>query len=111
MGNRGSRRRASEQKDDVVVYETETDAGFTKTLKVNLQRLIMYAQSADEVLQREVAERLANEAVKPTRQVQIVQLGGLQLLLPLTRSSDIEVSSSRTMMQCGAPSARSKSAD
>lgn len=40
------------------------DDGFTEALKVNLQRLIMYAQSADVSLQREVAERLANEAVK-----------------------------------------------
>jgi hypothetical protein len=76
----------------VIIFETETDAEFTKALRANLQRLIMYAQSADEVLQREVAERLANEAVKPSRQVQIVQLGGLQLLLPLTRSADTEVS-------------------
>ena len=42
-------------------------------------------------LQREVAERLANEAVKPTRQVQIVEYGGLKLLVPLTKSKDIEV--------------------
>jgi hypothetical protein len=91
MGNRGSRRRQSEEKDSIEIYETDSDAEFTKTLKANLQRLIMYAQSADVVLQREVAERLANEAVKPSRQVQIVQLGGLQLLLPLTRSLDSEV--------------------
>lgn len=34
---------------------------------------------------------LANEAVKPSRQTQIVELGGLRLLVPLTRSPDIEV--------------------
>lgn len=39
----------------------------------------------------QVAERLANEAVKPNRQVQIVEYGGLQLLVPLTRSEDQEV--------------------
>ena len=46
---------------------------------------------ADVVLQREVAERLANEAVKAERQQQIVELGGLKLLLPLTKSEDNEV--------------------
>jgi predicted PhzF superfamily epimerase YddE/YHI9 len=38
-----------------------------------------------------VAEKLANEAVKPSRQVQIVEYGGLKLLVPLTRSEDVEV--------------------
>ena len=42
-------------------------------------------------LQREVAEKLANEAVKAERQKQIVEYGGLQLLIPLTKSSDVEV--------------------
>ena len=42
-------------------------------------------------LKREVAERLANEAVKAERQEQIVELGGLKLLLPLTKSVDPEV--------------------
>ena len=42
-------------------------------------------------LQREVAEKLANEAVKPERQQQIVELGGRKLLLPLTQSDDPEV--------------------
>jgi hypothetical protein len=60
-------------------------------LRINLQRLIVYAQSADVELQREVAESLANQAVKPDRQVQIVELGGLKLLLPLTESSNSEV--------------------
>lgn len=50
-----------------------------------------YAQSADTALQREVAERLANEAVKEDRQKQIVELDGLKLLLPLTESTDSEV--------------------
>ena len=40
------------------------DEGFSEALEANLQRLIMYAQSADTSLQREVAEKLANEAVK-----------------------------------------------
>ncbi|KDO29014.1 hypothetical protein SPRG_06069 [Saprolegnia parasitica CBS 223.65] len=71
-------------------YE-DSDEGFTEALKVNLQRLIAYAKSADASLQREVAEKLANEAVKPDRQVQIVELDGLQLLLPLTQSKDTEV--------------------
>jgi hypothetical protein len=38
-----------------------------------------------------VAERLANEAVKPSRQAQIVEYGGLRLLVPLTKSTDAEV--------------------
>jgi hypothetical protein len=67
------------------------DEGFTESLRINLQRLIVYAQSADVELQREVAERLANEAVKPDRQVQIVELEGLKLLLPLTESENSEV--------------------
>ena len=58
---------------------------------MNLSRLIVYAESADPALQREVAERLANEAVKPARQVQIVEYGGLKLLVPLTKSTDMEV--------------------
>ena len=38
-----------------------------------------------------MAEKLANEAVKEARQVQIVEYGGLQLLIPLSKSSDQEV--------------------
>ncbi|KAF1782494.1 Ankyrin repeat-containing domain [Phytophthora cactorum] len=72
-------------------FTFEDNDGFTEALRVNLQRLIVYARSADTALQREVAEKLANEAVKPDRQVQIVELDGLQLLLPLTKSKDTEV--------------------
>lgn len=39
----------------------------------------------------QVAEKLANEAVQPQRQVQIVEYGGLRLLVPLTKSKDPEV--------------------
>lgn len=53
--------------------------------------MIVYAESADVRLQREVAEKLANEAVKPNRQKQIVEYGGLRLLVPLTKSTDPEV--------------------
>lgn len=56
-----------------------------------MSRLIVYAESADIGLQREVAEKLANEAVKSNRQVQIVEYGGLRLLVPLTKSPDPEV--------------------
>lgn len=62
-----------------------------RELQINLTRLIAYCESADVALQREVAEKLANEAVKPDRQVQIVQFGGLKLLVPLTKSMDKEV--------------------
>jgi len=58
---------------------------------VQLTRLVAYAESADVILQQEVAEKLANEAVKPERQRQIVEVGGLKLLLPLTQSVDMEV--------------------
>ena len=34
---------------------------------------------------------LANEAVKPERQLEIVELGGLRLLLPLTQSPDADI--------------------
>jgi hypothetical protein len=71
--------------------EKEEDTGFLQSLKVNLSRMITYAECADVALQREVAEKLANEAVKADRQVQIVEYGGLQLLVPLTKSKDNEV--------------------
>ncbi|CAM9244104.1 unnamed protein product [Choristocarpus tenellus] len=67
------------------------DEGLTDMLRVNLTRLISYARSADPQLQRQVAEKLANEAVQPSRQAQIVALGGLKLLLPLAQSTDVEV--------------------
>lgn len=68
-----------------------TDDDYIRQLRVNLSRMIVYAESADLSLQREVAEKLANEAVKPNRQVQIVEYGGLRLLVPLTKSPDPEV--------------------
>lgn len=43
------------------------DEDFGRNFAVNLSRLVAYAQSADVTLQREVAERLANEAVKRAR--------------------------------------------
>ena len=71
--------------------DDETDSGLINSLKLNLARLIAYAESADIKLQCEVAEKLANEAVKPERQKQIVEYGGLRLLIPLTKSVDFEV--------------------
>ena len=35
-------------------------------MRLNLQRLIMYAKGSDVLMQREVAEQLANQAVKRT---------------------------------------------
>lgn len=58
---------------------------------LHLRRLIAYAEGADAQLQREVAERLANEAVRGDQQERIVRCGGLALLGPLTRSADVEV--------------------
>lgn len=77
--------------DDDEEEEGQEQSQFMESLKLNLSRLIAYADSADIKLQREVAERLANEAVKPARQVQIVEYGGLQLLVPLMKSTDVEV--------------------
>lgn len=74
-----------------VVVGTCAESEFLRSLQVNLSRLIAYCESAEVTLQREVAEKLANEAVKPARQVQIVQYGGLKLLVPLTKSTDTEV--------------------
>mmetsp|Transcript_20177 Transcript_20177/g.34020 ORF Transcript_20177/g.34020 Transcript_20177/m.34020 type:complete len:296 (-) Transcript_20177:199-1086(-) len=83
-----------EKKSDIEIEysdEDEEDDAYVQQLRVNLSRLIVYAESADHSLQREVAEKLANEAVKPSRQAQIVEYGGLRLLVPLTKSSDTEV--------------------
>lgn len=84
MGNKNSHR------EPEIDTASLSDEGFTETLKLQLQRLILYSQGSG-ALQLEVAEKLANEAVKPERQVQIVELGGLQLLLPLTRSTNVEI--------------------
>lgn len=42
----------------------DADEALTEELRVNLTRLITYAKSANTDLQRQVAEKLANEAVK-----------------------------------------------
>jgi len=77
--------------DDDDVGAKGDDGELVSALRLNLSRLIAYAESADPTLQREVAEKLANEAVKAERQQQIVEYGGLRLLIPLTRSTDTEV--------------------
>lgn len=89
----GSKKVPEDKKSDFVIEEDEgdQDSAFIKSLRLHMSRMIAYAESADTVLQREVAEKLANEAVKGERQVQIVELGGLRLLIPLTRSTDPEV--------------------
>lgn len=89
----GSKKKESDKKSDDFEIEDPfpEDSAFLTSLQTNLSRLIAYAESADPALQREVAEKLANEAVNPARQVQIVEYGGLKLLIPLARSSDIEV--------------------
>ena len=89
MGAGKSRARGDGKYDDDYKEDDSEDA--LKQMELHLTRLIAYAESADTGLQREVAERLANEAVKPERQVQIVALGGLRLLVPLTKSRDPEV--------------------
>ena len=60
-------------------------------LEENINRLLVYAEGADSKLQKEIAEKLANEAVNSGRQRKIVELGGLRLLLPLSTSSNKEV--------------------
>jgi hypothetical protein len=93
MGHSSSRSSAGRAPaTDVALFpDTSSDEGFTDALRLHLQRLIVYADGSLPELQREVAEKLANEAVKPERQAQIVELGGLQLLLPLTKSGDLEI--------------------
>jgi hypothetical protein len=63
----------------------------TEAMSTNLLRLIAYAEGSVPELQREVAEKLANAAIKTELQRKIVELGGLQLLLPLTSSADQEI--------------------
>ena len=48
----------------LLITNGQKDEGLSEALETNLQRLIVYAKSADTSLQREVAEKLANEAVK-----------------------------------------------
>jgi kinesin family protein 5 len=94
MGNKGSRDGSEEklsEDDKFFIEEDGEDEGMDDFLRVNLSRCIAYAESAKPQLQREVAEKLATEAVKARRQVQIVELGGLKLLVPLSRSNDLEV--------------------
>lgn len=91
MGNSSSRGTVP---TDIIVDAGDslsTSESFSDTLRVNLQRLLIYAKSSDPLLQREVAERLANEAVSAERQAQIVECGGIKLLVQLTRSADVEV--------------------
>lgn len=82
-----------EKKSEFVIEDddnVETE-NFLNILRIQLSRLIVYAESADVTLQREVAEKLANEAVHTDRQEKIVEYGGLKLLIPLTQSKDVEV--------------------
>jgi len=96
-GNGSGNQIPAESKSDFVIEEDEganaqkNNSAFVENLKLNLSKMIAYAQSADIVLQREVAEMLANEAVNSDRQAQIVEYGGLRLLVPLTKSSDEDV--------------------
>jgi len=87
------KKKGQDKKSDFEIEEDdqEQDSEFLKSLRINLSRLIAYADSADATLQREVAEKLANEAVNPNRQIQIVEYGGLKLLVPLTKSKDPDV--------------------
>jgi hypothetical protein len=67
------------------------DEAFAASLRSNMQRLILYAKSSDPSLQRDVAERIANEAVVSSRRALIIQLGGLDLLIPLAQSRDVDI--------------------
>lgn len=59
MGSSESKR---EEKDELE-FEAD-DEGLSTALRIHLSRLIAYAESADVTLQRQVAEKLANEAVR-----------------------------------------------
>ena len=100
MGNSSSTRNLRNgSQPDTVILEDDVGAAashahhaaFATELRTNMQRLIIYAQSTDASLQREVAERLANEAVHADRRRLIIELDGLSLLLPLMRSTDSEI--------------------
>eukprot|EP00940_MAST-03C_sp_MAST-3C-sp2_P003341 g3341.t1 len=76
---------------DEEAYDEASKIDVESAMGKEYKRMIAYAASADTMKQREVAEYLANAAVRPSRQKDIVEMGGLKLLLPLTRSPDIEV--------------------
>jgi vacuolar protein 8 len=71
----------------VSLPSTET----AEDIRRQLERLTLYAESSDAELQREAAEMLANLAVRPERQEQIVAHGGLRLLMLLTASGNADV--------------------
>ena len=95
FGKRGQEAKGSdwviESDDETETSSNAEDSTFMQNLKLNMSKMIAYTQSADVKLQREVAELLANEAVNSDRQVQIVEYGGLKLLVPLTKSTDDDV--------------------
>jgi hypothetical protein len=94
MGASQSLRSSGGVSDTVILDDapgSPSPSDFTDSLRTSLQRLMLYAQSSDRSLQKEVAERLANEAVRQDRQAQIVECGGLKLLVPLMQSPDLEV--------------------
>jgi hypothetical protein len=62
-----------------------------EALRGQIARLIAYAEGADTALQKAAAEKLANEAVSAGRQELIVDVGGLDLLRVLLRSTDADV--------------------
>lgn len=94
----GSSESKHAEERDEVTYEN-TEQGFSQAFRIHYQRLITYAQSADPKLQREVAERLANEAVNRKRSVTLRARGQAgKNLLPFC-------------MPFGAPRSRSASSD
>lgn len=58
------------------------DETFTASMRINLQRLIMYAKGSDVMMQREVAEQLANQAVKRALALLLVRAGSATLCTP-----------------------------
>jgi len=77
--------------DKVIILEDDKDNDFCASLRANMTRCMLYASSSDTKEQAYVAERLANEAVNRDRQAQIVECGGIKLLVPLMKSSNSEV--------------------
>jgi hypothetical protein len=94
----GSSESKHAEERDEVTYEN-TEQGFSQAFRIHYQRLITYAQSADPKLQREVAERLANEAVNRKRSV----------TLRRARASRQKLTS--FLYAVGAPRSRSASSD
>ncbi len=96
MGSGSSRYTSGSSSSDTIILDEPVSSSKNNIssdieFQEKLQKLITFSQSSDPVLQRKVAECLANEAMSEERRTLIVQLGGLNLLYSLIHSKDIEI--------------------